>query len=44
MLYIAAEIGTEEKITDEDFFNFKSSGSYIKAGIDINSYENWYGM
>ena len=44
MLYVAAEIGTEEKITDEDFFNFKSSGSYIKVGIDINTYENWYGM
>ena len=44
MLYLAAEIGTEEKITNEDFYSFKSSGNYIKAGVDINTYENWYGM
>ncbi len=44
MLYIAAEIGREEKITNEDLYSFKSSGNYVKAGIDINTYENWYGM
>lgn len=43
-LYVAAEIGTEEKITNEDLYNFKSSGSFLKVGVDINTYENWYGM
>ena len=43
-LYIAGELGTEEKITETDFLNTKSSGSYFKAGADINVYENWFGM
>jgi len=42
--FIAGEIGTEENTVDEDFFNFTSSGSYIKVGFDYNTYENWYGM
>lgn len=43
-LYLAAEIGSEEKFTEEDLYNFNTTGSYIKAGIDYNTYENWYGM
>lgn len=43
-LYIAAELGTEEKTTQEDLYNFTTTGSYIKAGLDINTYDNWYGM
>lgn len=48
-LYIAAEIGNEEKTQTEELdnialYNYTSSGSYIKAGVDWNTYENWYGM
>ncbi|UOB17199.1 DUF6048 family protein [Abyssalbus ytuae] len=43
-LYLAAEIGTEEKFIEEDLYSFTSTGNYIKAGVDINTYENWYGM
>lgn len=42
--YIAAEIGNEERTIDDDRVNFTTSGSYIKAGIDINLYENWLDM
>ncbi|MEL4307837.1 DUF6048 family protein [Joostella sp. CR20] len=42
--YIAGELGNEEKTTQEDNFNFTTSGSYIKLGFDWNTYENWYGM
>lgn len=42
--YVAAELGTEEKTTQEDLYNFTTTGSYLKAGLDINTYENWYGM
>jgi len=48
-LYLAAEIGNESKTQDESLtstllYNYKSSGSYIKAGVDLNTYENWFGM
>ncbi len=43
-LYVAGELGTEEKITDADYFEAKSTGSYFKAGIDYNVYDNWFGM
>ncbi|MBC9796856.1 DUF6048 family protein [Sinomicrobium weinanense] len=43
-LYIAAELGTEKKTTKETLYTFTTSGSYLKAGIDYNLYENWYGM
>lgn len=43
-LYVAAELGTEENTRQEDLYNFTSSGNYIKLGVDINNYENWYGM
>lgn len=42
--YIAAEIGTEEKTTTEDFYTFTTSGSYLKGGFNYNVYDNWYGM
>jgi hypothetical protein len=25
-------------------YNYTTSGSYIKLGVDYNTYENWYGM
>ena len=43
-MYLAAELGTEEKTTEEDNFDFTTKGNYIKAGVDWNTYENWYGM
>ena len=42
-LYIAAELGTENKTQQEDLYNFNTSGSYLKAGVDRNTYANWYG-
>ncbi len=48
-LYLAVELGNEEKRQTEDLSNtliydFTSSGSYLKLGVDINTYENWFGM
>ena len=43
-LYVAGELGTEEKTTDGDFFDAKTTGSYFKAGVDYNVYDNWFGM
>ena len=43
-IYLAAEIGTEEKITDTDFLKATTTGSYIKAGVDYNLYKNWLDM
>ncbi len=42
--YIAAEIGNESLIRDEENINIEGSGTYIRAGVDYNSYSNWYGM
>lgn len=42
--YLAAEIGSENKTTDDDRLNFTTKGSYVKAGFDYNSYENWLNM
>lgn len=43
-LYIAGEIGTEEKNTATEYLDITSKGSYIKAGIDYNMYQNWLDM
>ncbi len=43
-LFIAAELGASNKISDEDYFNFTTKGSYIKAGINFNAYKNWLDM
>ncbi len=53
-LYLAAELGNEKKTigvdlgnkvntTEGELYDFTASGSYIKAGIDYNTYGNWYG-
>ena len=42
--YLATEIGNENKTTDDTRLNFTTKGSYIKAGFDYNSYENWLDM
>lgn len=54
-IYIAAEFGNEKKTSIEslenindlnrvELYNYTTSGSYLKLGIDFNTYENWYGM
>ncbi|MEW4922739.1 DUF6048 family protein [Algibacter sp. 2305UL17-15] len=43
-LYIAGEIGNEERILVTDFLNTTTKGSYFKAGIDYNMYQNWLDM
>lgn len=42
--FLAAEIGNENKTTDDERVNFTTKGSYIKAGFDYNGYENWLDM
>lgn len=43
-LYVAGELGTEEKITETEYLNTTTSGNYIKAGVDYNVYGNWLNM
>ncbi|WP_452224753.1 DUF6048 family protein [Lacinutrix chionoecetis] len=43
-LYLAAELGTEEKTTATDFLDVTANGSYIKAGVDYNMFNNWLNM
>ena len=43
-LYIAGELGFEEKNTITDYLNITTTGSYFKGGIDFNMYENWLNM
>ena len=54
-LYVAAELGNEKLQRAEvlgnstnpnqfEIYDFEASGSYIKLGVDLNTYENWYGM
>ena len=39
--YVAAELGNEKFTTREDFTNSTSRGSYMKIGLNYNSYNNW---
>lgn len=43
-IYIAAELGNENKTTDEPQLNFTTKGTYLKIGADYNMYENWLDM
>lgn len=42
--YIAAELGTEKKTNADPYLTNHSKGSYLKAGINYNTYDNWLGM
>ncbi len=42
--YLAAEIGNENKTLDDARISFTTKGTYIKAGFDYNTYQNWVGM
>ncbi len=43
-MYIAGELGIEEKNTVNDYLNVTTKGTYIKGGIDYNLYQNWLDM
>jgi hypothetical protein len=42
--FIAAEVGNENKTTDDDRLNTTAKGTYLKVGFDYNGYENWLNM
>lgn len=42
--YLAAELGNENKNTDDDRMNFTTKGTFLKVGFDYNAYENWLDM
>ena len=43
-IYIAGEIGNEERTLENDFINTTTKGSSFKGGVDINFYKNWLDM
>ena len=43
-LFVATELGYEEKTSIEDYTNSTAKGSYIKLGANFNTYENWLDM
>lgn len=43
-LYIAGELGNEQLNRTSDRVDFETSGSFFKAGIDYNVYDNWLDM
>lgn len=43
-LYLAGELGTEERSLISDNIDVTATGSYFKAGIDYNFYVNWLDM
>ena len=43
-LFVAGEVGTEEKTTSNTYLNATAKGSYFKGGIDYNMYKNWLNM
>ncbi len=43
-IYLATEIGFEEKISIEDYSNSTSKGNYIRVGFNYNAYDNWLDM
>jgi hypothetical protein len=42
--YIAAEIGSESKKTDDTYINSTATGTYLKAGFDYNLHKNWLNL
>ena len=42
--YAAVELGFEDALKTEDYFNYTAKGSFMKIGINYNAYENWKGM
>lgn len=42
--YLAAELGNENKTVQDNHIDFTTKGTFLKAGVDYNLYENWAGM
>lgn len=42
--YFAAEIGNENKTTNETQLNFTTKGTYLKVGFDYNAHQNWLNL
>ena len=42
--FLAAELGNENKTTDDTRLNSTTKGSYLKGGFDYNAYQNWLNM
>jgi hypothetical protein len=42
--YLAAEIGNENKTTNENQLNFTTKGTYLKVGFDYNAHQNWLNL
>jgi hypothetical protein len=43
-LYVAGEIGNESLDRKSERIDYETSGSFIKAGVDYNMYQNWLDM
>src|SRR6056300_348394 len=43
-LFLAAEVGNEERTLQVEQVNFTTKGTYYKIGFDLNMYDNWEGM
>ena len=43
-IYVAGEIGMEDKRVVRESLDFQTSGEYLKIGVDINLFKNWQGM
>lgn len=43
-LYLAAEMGMENKRVVSETLDFETHGEYLKLGIDFNLFKNWQGM
>ncbi len=43
-IYLAGEIGNEERTIDNEVLTNTTKGSYFKGGIDLNFYKNWLDM
>ena len=43
-LYLAAEVGMEDKRVVSETLDFQTSGECIKLGVDFNLFNNWEGM
>lgn len=42
--YLAAEIGNENKTTNDDQLKFTTQGTYLKVGFDYNAHQNWLNL
>ena len=43
-IYLAGELGNEERTITNEVLDNTTKGSYFKGGIDINFYKNWLDM